>query len=45
MDVILSQTRIDFDNLVDDTIVKPDIFYKQGLPLFQEMINSCSAKI
>ena len=41
VDVILSQTRIDLDNVVDDTLESIGTFYKQALPLFQEMMNSC----
>ena len=43
--VSLSQTRIEFEKIVDNIIVNTGIFYKQALPLFQEMMNSCSTKV
>ena len=33
------------ENLVDDTLVTTGTFYKQALPLFQEMMNRCSTKV
>ena len=45
MDVSLPQTRIDLENVVDDTIVITGTFYKQVLPIFQEMMNSCSSRV
>ena len=45
IDVNLSQTRIELKNIVDDTIVTTGTFYKQALPLFQEIMNSCSTKV
>ena len=45
VDVILSQTRIDLENVVNDTLITAGIFYKQELPIFQEIINSCSTKV
>ena len=45
MDVSLSQTRIESENVVDDALVTRVTFYKQALHLFQEMINSCSTKV
>ena len=45
VDVSLSQTRIEFENIVDDTLVTTGTFYKQPVPLFQEMTNSCSTKV
>ena len=43
--VSLSQTRLDLENVVDDTLVATGTFYKQALPLFQEIMNSCSTKV
>ena len=34
-DVSLSQTKIDLENVVDDTLVTTGIFYKQALPVFK----------
>ena len=45
VDVSLSQTRINWEKVVDDTLVTNGTFYKQALPLFQEMMNSCSTKV
>ena len=45
MGVDLSQTRIELENVVDDTLVTRGTFYKEALHLFQEMINSCSTKV
>ena len=45
VDVSLSQTRIKSQNIVDNTLVTTSKFYKQALPVFQEMINSCSTKV
>ena len=45
VDVSLSQTRIELENVVDNSLVITGIFYKQALPLFQEMMNSCSTKV
>ena len=33
------------ENVVDDYLVTPVIFYKQAPPLFQEMMNSFSTKV
>ena len=35
VDVSLSQTRIELENVVDDTLVTTGIFYKQALSDFQ----------
>ena len=45
MYVSFSQTRIELENIVDNTLVTTSIFYKQALLLFQEMTNICSTKI
>ena len=45
VDISLSQKRIELENLVDNILVTTGIFYKQALPLFQEMTNSCSTKL
>ena len=45
VDVSLSQTMIESENVVDDTLVTTRTFHKQALPLFQEMTNSCSTKV
>ena len=45
VDVRLSQTRIELENIADDTLVTTSTFYKQVLPLFQEMMNSFSTKV
>ena len=45
VDVSLSQPRIELEDVVDNYLVIAGIFYKQALPLFQEMVNSCSVKI
>ena len=33
------------DNVVDNILETRGTFYKQALPLFQEMMNSCSTKV
>ena len=45
MDKSLSQTRIELENLVDNTLATTATFYKKALPLIQEMVNSCSIKV
>ena len=36
VNVSLYQTRIEFENVVNDTLVNIGIFYKQVLPLFKK---------
>ena len=40
VDLSLSQTRIEFENVVNSNLVTIGTFYKQTLPLFQETMNS-----
>ena len=41
VDVSLSQTRIDLDNVVNGTIMITGTFYKQALPSFLMKVTSC----
>ena len=45
VDVSLSQTRIELENAVADSLVTIGTLYKQALPLYQEMMNSYSTKV
>ena len=45
MDIHISQIKIDLENVVDATLVTTGTFYKQLLPIFQEMTNSCSTNV
>ena len=45
VDVSISQTRTELENVGDDTLVTTCTFYKKELPLYQEMMNRCSTKV
>ena len=45
MDASLSKTRIDLENVVNNILVATGTFYKQGEPLFQEIMNICSTRL
>ena len=45
VDISLSQTRINLENVVNNTLVATCTFHKHAFPMFKEMTSSCSTKV
>ena len=45
MDVSLSQTRIDLENVAVFTLVTTGTFYEQALPFLKDVMSSCSKRV